>query len=275
MRSRRHGDSPDQHARSAAASTPMMAANSLPLTPPRNRMPMRWRRSRRRRPGRAAAAAARRPAHHRGPIGRKPCARLLHVILLAHGEARGVKHAGHLHQFRRLQVEDVQRDPAPRAERAAADAGHQHDHQQHQADQERQRRQPLPAASSTPKKATSGGANATTSANRCRVRKWVGVKFGSAANRQAKSRPNKPSPRRAAPALRQPAATTKSIRSAPRPPARGGRSPPARQRRLPEPTRRGVAADAQASIAQLHRMAAPLLRASSRTAAANTSARCS
>ena len=54
----------------------------------------------------------------------------MQVLLLAHGVIGGVQHHGHFHQFRGLEVDDAQWQPATCAVHFTADSGNQHDHQE-------------------------------------------------------------------------------------------------------------------------------------------------
>ena len=73
--------------------------------------------------------------HHR-EHRQKTFGQTVHQCGLAHRVIGGVEHREHLHQLRRLQIDDHQRQPAPRAVHFASDAGHQHQRQQHQTDNE-------------------------------------------------------------------------------------------------------------------------------------------
>ena len=84
-----------------------------------------------------------RPDHgHRRAHRQEALAEALHVVLLAHRVVGHVEHDEQLHQLRGLQVEDVQRQPAPRPVDELADAGDEHQHQQREPHHE-QRRSPL------------------------------------------------------------------------------------------------------------------------------------
>ncbi len=65
---------------------------------------------------------------------------LVHIFLLAHGVVGGVQHGHYLHQFGRLQVDHLQRQPATAAVDHYAQAGNQHQYQQHQRADEQVRR---------------------------------------------------------------------------------------------------------------------------------------
>jgi hypothetical protein len=66
------------------------------------------------------------------------------TLHLAHRVVGGVEHGKQLHQFRRLQVGDAERQPAAGAIDVAADTGNQHQREQHDAGHEQPRRVALP-----------------------------------------------------------------------------------------------------------------------------------
>ncbi len=68
----------------------------------------------------------------------------MHELLFAHGVVRRIQDHEQLHQFGRLQVEHLEREPALGAVDALADTGHQHQRQQYQRAGEQVRRPALP-----------------------------------------------------------------------------------------------------------------------------------
>ncbi len=68
----------------------------------------------------------------------------VHHCCLAHGVVGGIQDGEQLHQFRRLQVGDAQRNPALRAIDTSADPRHQHQDQQQHAQQEQGQGEALP-----------------------------------------------------------------------------------------------------------------------------------
>ena len=70
----------------------------------------------------------------------------LHVGRLAHRVVRGVEHREQLHDFRRLQIEARERNPATAAVDVLSDSWNQHQHEQHDANEEQPRREALPKA---------------------------------------------------------------------------------------------------------------------------------
>ncbi|MDT4830818.1 hypothetical protein FQZ97_642950 [compost metagenome] len=72
--------------------------------------------------------------HHRHAHRQEALGHGLHPLLLAHGVIGGIQHHRQLHQLGRLEIHHAQRDPAARAIDALADKRHQHDHQQDQRD---------------------------------------------------------------------------------------------------------------------------------------------
>ena len=83
-------------------------------------------------------------AHH-DRHRQKAAQHFAHVFLFAHGVIGREQHAEQFHQFRRLQIEQAHRNPAPRAVDAFADEGHEHQNQQDEGEPEQHRRQLLPA----------------------------------------------------------------------------------------------------------------------------------
>ena len=62
----------------------------------------------------------------------------------AHGVTRGIEHDEQFHEFRWLQIDDEQRQPASAAVDRLADAWNEHRNQQRSAGNEQIRREPLP-----------------------------------------------------------------------------------------------------------------------------------
>ena len=97
---------------------------------------------------------------------------------LAHRVARRVQHDGELHELRRLQVDDDERQPAPRAVDRLADARDQHQHEQHA----RRRRTATARAAARPSSAPGTRRAAATSPTAtniaCRARKYHGAVAG-------------------------------------------------------------------------------------------------
>ncbi len=84
----------------------------------------------------------------RKPRNKRLPERLLRVQerRLAHRVARRVEHHDQLHEFRRLQVDDDQRQPAPAAVDRLADPGDKHRDEQHRADENSYGASALPGA---------------------------------------------------------------------------------------------------------------------------------
>ena len=122
--------------------------------------------------------------HHREQRQETAEQRLLQRLLgmqerrLAHRIARRVEHDGELHELGGLQVDDAERQPAPRAVDRLADAGDEHQRQQHRAADEQPRRERAATPSSAPGTRRTRATMPTATNSAWRARKYHGAKAG-------------------------------------------------------------------------------------------------
>ena len=127
-----------------AASTAHTSRNMRPLTPPRNRMPIAMAAITMKAPMSGSASSSRPITAERDRHRPHRLEEVLLDVHLAHHVAGGVHRHHQLGGLARLEVQQAERDPAPRAVLHHADVRHQHQRQQHQRGDEQPRRPLLP-----------------------------------------------------------------------------------------------------------------------------------